>query len=133
MNGVSKGNARRTLSICAVLLVAAIAAGAENRPARLDAKAASKPARKHTLSVDISPNGSVPAHATCHWTATVSGGVSPYHYAWTANNTPVGSDLPNLTYTNNGGPFRILVDVTDSNGGFAEDSNIMTIGGTFCW
>ena len=133
MNGVSKGSIGRTLSICAALLVAVIAASAENRPARLDAKAASTPAKHHTLSVNITPNGSVPAHATCHWTATVSGGVAPYHYAWTANNTPVGSDLPNLTYTNNGGPFRILVDVTDQNGDFAEDSNIMTIGGTFCW
>jgi hypothetical protein len=41
--------------------------------------------------------------------------------------------LPNLTYQNNGGPFRILVDVTDQNGDMGEDSNIMTIGGTFCW
>jgi hypothetical protein len=132
MNGVSKGNTGRTLSICAALLVAVIAASAENRPARVDAKAASTPAKNHTLSVDITPNGSVPAHATCHWTAAVSGGVAPYHYAWTANNTPVGSDLPNLSYTNNGGPFRILVDVTDQNGDMGEDSNIMTIYGTFC-
>src|SRR4029077_6813053 len=133
MNGVSKGNIGRTLTICAALLVAVIAASAENRPPRLDAKAASAPAKNHTLSVNITPNGNVPAHATCTWTATVSGGVAPYHYAWTANNTPVGSDQPNLGSANNGSPFRILVEVSDQNNNMAEDSIIMTIGGTFCW
>lgn len=133
MNGVSKGNTARTLSICAALLVAVIAARAESRPARLDAKPASAFAKHHTLSVNITPNGSVPAHATCTWTAAVSGGTPPYHYAWTANNSPVGFDSPNLSYQNNGSAFRILVDVTDSNNDMGEDSNIMTIGGTFCW
>jgi Flp pilus assembly protein TadG len=133
MNGVSRGNTGRRLSICATLLVAVIAASAENQPAGPDAKAASTPAKNlTTMSVNITPNGSVPAHATCTWTATVSGGVSPYHYAWTVNNASVGFDSQFLQYTNTGSPFRVLVNVTDQNGDFASDSNIMTIGGTFC-
>lgn len=85
-----------------------------------------------TLSVSITPNGSVPSHASCVFTANVSGGTPTYHYSWTVNNSPVGSDAQAISYTNNGSAFRIAVTVTDGNSDQASDSNIMSIGGSTC-
>ena len=126
------GNVARNWAICAVLVAATLAVAGTTNPASLQARAvspASKDAR--TLSVSITPNGSVPSHATCHWTASVSGGSGNYHYAWAVNNSPIGSDFYSVAYANNGSSFRIEVTVTDGNtGDQGYDSNIMTIGGT---
>lgn len=85
-----------------------------------------------TLAVAVTPNGAVPSYVQCTWTATVTGGVAPYHYAWTVNNVPMGSDSPYLQYTNNGSAFRVLVTVTDQNAEQAWDSNVMSVWGSSC-
>ena len=83
-----------------------------------------------TFSVSITPNGSVPSHQSCHFTANLGGGTAPFHYAWAVNNSPVGDDNQVIVYTNNGSAFRIDVHVTDNNGDTGYDSNIMGIGGS---
>src|SRR3954468_7452225 len=123
--------ASRRLRVCAALVVAAVAtSAARNQPPRPDARVSSAPVLSvRTLSVSITPNGAVPSHTQCTWTATVSGGVAPYHYAWTVNNVAAGTDSQFLQYTNNGNPFRVFVTVTDANSAQAIDSNVMSVGG----
>jgi hypothetical protein len=124
-------NTTRTWRICAVLLAVAIATSAATQPASHNVKAASiSPSAVATLTVLITPPDPVPAHMLCHWTATPSGGTSPYHYAWTVNNSAVGTDAPALAYTNNGSGFRLQVVVTDATSAQAFDSKIITMGGT---
>ena len=128
------GNVARKWTIFAFLLAAAFAGSGTSNPASLHARAVSpRSAHSRTLSVNITPNGSVPSNYPCHWTASVSGGSGNYHYAWAVNNSPIGSDYYIVTYTNNGSPFRIDVTVTDGNSGDqGYDSNIMTIASTSC-
>jgi len=126
------GKASRNWMISAVLLAAAVAVSGSASPASVRTRTVSNGSMgSHTLSVSITPNGSVPAHSPCHFTATVSGGSGSYHYAWAVNNSPVGGDFSVIVYTNNGSPFRIDVNVTDANtADTGSDSNIMTIGGS---
>ena len=127
------GNVGRRWTISAFLLAAAVAVSGTMNRASLYARAVSAPSHvAGTLSVSITPNGSVPSHATCIFTANVSGGSSPYHFAWSVNNSPIGSDSQTVSYTNNGSSFRIDVQVTDNLGDQGYDSNIMSIGGTNC-
>jgi hypothetical protein len=125
---------RRKWIVGAFLVATVLVVGATSASGSLRTPSAHRPTRhSHTLTVNITPNGQVPAHWTCHWNASVSGGSGNYSYAWRANNSPVGFDSPVLTYTNNGSPFRIDVTVTDnSTSDQGADSNIMSIGGTFC-
>lgn len=126
-------NTTRTWRICAVLFAAAIATGAATYPVGPKVKATSlSHTDVTTLTVAITPTHQVPAHVQCTWTATPSGGTAPYHYAWTANNSAVGTDSPTLAYTNGGGPFRLMVTVTDATTAQAFDSKIITIGGSTC-
>ena len=126
------GKASRNWMISAVLLTAAVTVSGSANPASVQARTVSNGSiGSHTLSVSITPNGAVPAHSSCHFTATVSGGSGSYHYAWAVNNSPVGSDFSVIVYTNNGSPFRIDVNVTDANtGDTGYDSNVMSIGGS---
>ena len=126
------GKASRNWMISAVLLAAAVTVSGSASPASAHARPVSnRSIGSHTLSVSITPNGSVPAHGSCHFTATVSGGSGSYHYAWAVNNSPVGDDFSVILYTNNGSAFRIDVHVTDANtGDTGYDSNIMGIGGS---
>jgi hypothetical protein len=88
----------------------------------------------HTLTfpVSITPNGNVPLHVACTYTANVSGGTAPYHYAWKVQNVAYGSDSPTISYSSNGGGFHVEVNVTDANNDTGYDSNIMTTGGSSC-
>lgn len=126
------GKASRNWMISAVLLAAAVTVSGSASPASAHTRTVSKGSLgSHALSVSITPNGSVPAHAACHFTATVSGGSGSYHYAWAVNNSSVGGDASVIVYTNSGSPFRIDVNVTDANtSDTGSDSNIMTIGGS---
>lgn len=114
------------------LLGGAFTVSLTSTPANLQARTLRGHAtRSATLTVSISPNGSVPSHTPCHFTASVSGGSGNYHYAWTVNNSAIGSDSQTVVYTNSGSSFRIDVTVTDGNtGDQGYDSNIMSIGGT---
>ena len=85
-----------------------------------------------TFPVSITPNGSVPLHVSCTFTANVSGGTPPYHYAWKVQNVAYGSDSPTISYSSNGGGFHVEVNVTDANSDTGYDSNIMTTGGSRC-
>jgi hypothetical protein len=121
-------NIARRWGICVALLAAAIATSAATRPASPDIRAVSVWARNvRTLSVLITPATSVPPNVPCTWTATPSGGTSPYHYAWAVNNSAIGTDSPTLSYTNNGGSFRIQVFVTDQTSAQANDSKIISV------
>jgi hypothetical protein len=128
--GFSMNNVARRWSACVALSLAAVGVSAARNQ---DVKAVSEQARHvGSLFVSITPNGSVQSHATCTWTANVTGGVAPYHYAWTINNVPAGFDSQFLQYTNNGSAFRVLVTVTDDASAQAWDSNVMSVGGTSC-
>jgi len=127
--GASMNNIARRWAIGATLLAATMAASpAENQPASPDVRPVStRVSDKVSFSVNITPASPVPPNVTCTWTANVSEGTSPYHYAWAVNNSPVGYDSQYLSYTNNGGAFRIQVFVTDATSAQTNDSKIMTI------
>lgn len=125
------GNVGRKWAVCALLLAGAVTATGATKAARLRPRAVStQSVQTRTFFVSITPNGAVPSHASCIFTANVSGGTAPYHYAWAVNNSPIGSDAQAVSYTNNGTGFRIDVNVTDNTGDTGYDSNIMTIGGS---
>jgi hypothetical protein len=128
-NGGTMKYASGKWRICAAVFVIAIAASCtENQPVSPAVKVATPPAKVVTSL--ISGPWNAPLFSTCHWSASTSGGVSPYHYAWTVNNSPVGTDSPNLSYTNTVGAFRLLVTVTDQNGDMGSDSKIISNGST---
>lgn len=126
-------NVGRKWTIGAFVLAATIAASAADKPASVYTRGESSPATKlGTLSVLITPAGPVPLHATCTFTANVSGAVGVIHYSWAVNNSPIGFDYFQLSYQNNG-PFRIQVFITDdANGAQANDSKIISTGGSSC-
>lgn len=121
-------NVTRKWRIWGTLIVATVVASCGQNPSGPDASSLSVRANiLDSFSVLITPTHSVPPHVQCHWNATVTGGVSPYHYAWTANNVPVGGDSPNLAFTNNGSSFRVLVTVTDATSAQTWDSKVITV------
>ena len=121
-------NATRKWRIWVTVAIAAVAASCGRDPSSPDARSLSMRANiLDSFSVLITPTHSVPPRVQCHWTATVTGGVSPYHYAWTANNIPVGLDSPNLAFTNNGGSFHLVVTVTDATTAQTFDSKVITV------
>jgi hypothetical protein len=119
----------RKWGICAAVLVVAIATTAANQLASPDIKALSVSARDvGTLSVLITPASPVPPNTYCTFTATPSGGTSPYHYAWAVNNSAIGTDSQYLSFTTPGpGGFRIQVTVTDQTSAQASDSKIISV------
>jgi|SRR5947207_2026500 len=125
-------NVARKWTICALLLAAAISVSGADKPASLRASGVSTRIREAaTLSVAITPAGPIPTNVYCTFTANVSGGVPGYHYAWYVNNSPIGTDSQYLSYLNHG-PFRIQVFVTDADGTQANDSKIISTGGSSC-
>jgi hypothetical protein len=117
------------LTVLAAIAVASQVTKAANPHARGIAARAS---HSITFPVSITPNGSVPLHVSCTYTANVSGGTAPYHYAWKVQNVTYGSDSPTISYSSNGGSFHVEVSVTDANSDTGYDSNIMNTGGSSC-
>jgi subtilisin family serine protease len=94
---------------------------------KLDAGRALTP--NPTVSIGGSP--SVKPNVLCGWTASVSGGLPPYHFNWTVNGTQlVGQYLSSMTYTNTGSNFTIGVTVSDAVGGTASSTRNITVSPT---
>ncbi len=127
-------NIPRRSRIGAALIVAAIAASCvDSQPASPDVRGASPRFGTLTaLSVLITPANAVPANTYCTFTANVSGGTAPYHYQWKVNNSNVGFDSQWLSYFTGTSGFRIQVFVTDAASGSANDSKIISVGGSSC-
>ena len=70
------------------------------------------------LSVSLlNQPSSVRPGATCTFTASVSGGVPPYTYAWFKNGAPTAYNAPSVPITApSQPPFTVRVDVTDASG-----------------
>jgi hypothetical protein len=118
----------RKWGICAAVLAVAIATSAAKQLVSPETRAVSVSARDvGTLSVEITPASSVPPYTYCTFTATPSGGTSPYHYAWAVNNSPIGTDAQYFQYMTGSGAFRIQVFVTDQTSAQASDSKIISV------
>jgi hypothetical protein len=59
--------------------------------------------------------------------ATVTGGIAPYHYAWTVDGTAVGTDSPTFTQSMAVGSHTIALTVTDSTSTAANASVSVTV------
>jgi len=68
-----------------------------------------------SVSVGITGPSRVPAHRYCTWTATASGGATPYAYSWLVNGNPAGNDS-SLAITTPSSGFTISVVAVDSIG-----------------
>jgi len=120
-------NSGKKLTIVAGLLVSAIAASGASTLRAYHSHGVARLTETRTIAVNIQPAHSVPPNTYCTFTANVSGGVAPYHYAWYANNSPVGFDSPQLSYLTGTSGFRLQAFVTDANNDQGNDSKIITI------
>lgn len=75
-----------------------------------------------TISID-GPTRIQPG-ATCIWSASVSGGLSPYTYDWHMDGVDMGSDatLDAAKPTGLGSPFTVYLDVWGADGGHSSTS-----------
>jgi subtilisin family serine protease len=71
----------------------------------------------------ITGPSSVRPNATCTWFANVSGGISPYSYAW----TPGFSTSTEMTYHNGSSNFTVTLSVMDAVGGVSNKSKNVTV------
>lgn len=80
------------------------------------------------VTLSISPSKITLGQSTI-FTATVSGGTSPFTYSWTGLPTPCNSTNSNtITCTpNNAGTYTITVTVTDVSGATASASGTLTV------
>jgi len=87
------------------------------------------------LSCSISPaNGTTAADVPITFTSSTQGGKGSKNYSW---NFSAGAGSPpsattstvNVTYSTAGGPFAVLLDVTDGNGDSASCSTTVTVTG----
>lgn len=85
------------------------------------------------LGVSIDGPTEARPHATCSWTANVSGGTGPYSYSWTVDGGFGGSSYE-ATYTNGGWLFYVQVSVTAANGaqGSATKAVSVSSGAPIC-
>ena len=79
-----------------------------------------------SLDVSITGPSRVNPNVYCYYSATVSGGVQPYSYAWMQGSTVIGTDEWVDAYTGNSN-FLLSVTATDAGGAWGSAQRSVTV------